>query len=135
MNNNAILYFPDGGSIDGYSAGAYHNSFTTNWFDKRSAQTCNISVVFTGSNAPTGSLVVQGSNAPENPGGSYGMPAGGVSPVDAFTVSTTSITVAGVTGLQVATSARWVRVVYTSSSDVGGLTIHVYANAPYNSPG
>jgi hypothetical protein len=142
MNTNVILVVPDG-----YALPSGANSFTSNWFDKRSAQTCHLTVTLTGSNAPTGALIVQASDAPEQGGGSFGMPQvpqGSTSPVDVVTVAATSgtttatsvsITTAGTIGLQVATSARWVRVKYTSSADVAGLTVNVYGNAPYNSPG
>lgn len=131
MNTNLILL------PDGYAPATGNNSFTSNWLDKRSGPTVCLTMVLLGANAPTGTAIVQGSNVPEQYGGSYGGPQGGASPVDVFTVATTSqsITAQGTAAWDLCTGARWVRVVYTASSSVAGLTAYCYGNAPYSSPG
>ena len=128
MNSNELLL------PDGYACSNPGNSFVTNWLDKRSGMSVGISCVFSGANAPTGTLVVQTSNSKEQYGGTYGGPA---NTADAATVpgSSTAVTAVGVNRWMITTPDRWVRVVYTSSADVAGLTVYCVANCPYTSAG
>jgi hypothetical protein len=126
---------------DGYAVNSSNNSFESNWCDKRSATTISISFVLAGSNAPTGSVFLEASNAPENynvPWGSGGplAPPDSNTPVDVVTIpnSTVAITATGATHWDVATPARWVRVHYTETDNVAGLTAYVFASVPFESP-
>jgi hypothetical protein len=127
MQVGAYLITPDGYALDGYN-----NSITTNWFDKRSSQTVALSFVLRGANSPTGSVLVEGSNSPEKSGGTYGYPNNTDDKVT-LTGTTQSVTVVGAHQWDLETACRWVRIVYTSSSDVSGLTVSAYATAPLNS--
>jgi hypothetical protein len=121
---------------DGYALPNPGNSITTKWIDKRSCTHVSLSFVLAGANAPTGTLIVQGSNAPENYGISYGSsPLGLPNPIDTTTITGTStaITATGVTKFDLVTAERWVRMVYTSSADVSGLTVYAWASCPFES--
>jgi hypothetical protein len=130
--NNQLLISTSG--VDGYALPTGNNSITSQWLDKRSSKAVFLSFVLSGANAPTGTVLVQTSGATEKPGGTYGAP-GSQTPVDAQTYpgSSTAITTTGITSWDITTSARWVRVVYTSSSNVAGLTVNCYGNAPFDS--
>ena len=127
-NSQQKLFEPDG-----YVLSNPGNSFTSLWGDKRSGQTCSISLVFAGSGTPDGYAHVETSNAPEIP--TWGGVLGGLTPTDASTFpgSTVNILSTGVTKWEVLTSARWVRVVYVSTVDSSNLAIHVYYNVPFAS--
>jgi len=128
MNSNLNLI------PDGYQFAAGNNSITSNWMDKRSATSVSLSFVFSGVNAPTGTLTVETSNAPEKVGGGVGQP-GPTLDVSTFTGSSISVTAVGVNKWEITTSARWVRVKYVASANVAGLFGWCWANAPYVSPG
>ena len=136
-NTSLFLYTPAGWSP---SKGAPlptspNNSFVTAWADKRSAITCGLSVLFYGG-TPTGTLTVEVSNAPDNPGGSPGYPANKGD--DALLLAGSSQTVTASAGpfqWQLASlPARWIRVRFASSQTTAGLTANVYLNAPHESP-
>jgi hypothetical protein len=134
-NSTASLVQPDG-----YALLSSNNSITSKWADKRSATNCSISFVLAGSNAPTGTLTIETSNAPENYNSSYGsgplVPTPGSDPLDVttYTGSSTAISAAGATKFDdIITSARWIRAKYVSSSNVAGLTVNCWINVPFES--
>ncbi len=153
-NSNQIL-IQDSANSDGYSVITANNAFTTKWADKRSATSLSISCSLSGANAPTGAWKVQISDAPENTsqvsygGAPKGGAGAGTDPVDVVdltlsgqaiingkgTVSTNTVTITttGTTMFQITTSARWIRVVYTPSASVAGLTANVFASIPFQS--
>lgn len=123
------------------------NSFVSQWGDKRSATCVGLSLVFYGANPPVGTAQVETSNAPEKPGTGQGIPNNSSSTAtnigddaQVYTGSELSITLNSTTGLygaqwQIAgLAARWVRVRYTAGSNVSGLTVNCYMNAPHESP-
>lgn len=134
MNNNLALTYM---GLDGYAIPSSPNSINSMWMDKRSAEIVSVSLVFYGTNAPTGTASLEFSNAPEADG-SYGQPRtynGVVTDAKILASTSVAITATGITQWNVSEAARWVRVVYVSNSDVSGLSCSIYANAPYSSPG
>lgn len=117
---------------DGYTLSSGNNSITSMWFDKRSCSSVGISFILTGVNAPTGTVVVQTSNSPATAGNMGGSPQ---STADAMTFpgSSVAITATGITRWDLVTPDRWVRVVYTASANVSGLSVNCWANAPRES--
>jgi hypothetical protein len=134
-NSQASLIQPDGLALASGS-----NSITSMWCDKRSATNVSLSFVLAGSNAPTGSVYVQASNAPENYNVTWGsgplVATGSTTPVDTVTIpnSTVAITAVGATHWDIETPSRWVRIVYTASENVAGLTVYAFASVPFESP-
>lgn len=145
MASNSNLIFPvDGYVPNGIGFDGYVNSFKGSWSNKRSAISSCISIVFTNTisdgYSPTGSLIIQTSNAPEKDGATLG---GGCprpmlgqingDPVDVSNYPTTPISIStnGVYKIDVTTACHWIRVIYHSTADVSGLQVFGYINSPY----
>lgn len=149
-SNSTIHLVQDNSLTDGYTVPNSPNTFFTKWCDKRSSIKCSISATLTGG-TPDGYWEVQISNAPPD-----GKTGGGPKPVGAATdppdvsrltisgsvlvsgvgtISTNVVTVAaaGATVLEISTAARWVRLKYTQSNAVSGLTAYVFASVPFES--
>jgi hypothetical protein len=151
MANTSIPLAPlNSPMVDGY------NSFVTAWGDKRSATAFGISlVVYTNTDGygPDGYAWLELSNAVEQPGSGYGQPYSGL-PVNnnvgsnsklagddatELTGSQQTLTLNPITGTYSAMwqvsgiPARWVRVRYTATDEVDGLTYSVYLSAPHES--
>ena len=120
---------------DGYVCSDIHgsNSFVSEWVDKRSCPVVGISVVFSNSDgySPTGTLIVQTSNALQQ----YGSVLSGAAKLNTsdaatFSGSSTSITAVGITKFSISTPDRLIRVKYTSSLDVAGLSVYIVGAGP-----
>lgn len=116
------------------------NSFVSNWCDKRSSTAFGISVVFYGATGVDGYCTLEVSNAPVQTGsGVYGQPNNGGDDVTTLASSQTNTALNPLTGLYTVTwqivncPAHFVRVRYTASSQVSGLSVNVYCNSPYES--
>lgn len=115
------------------------NSFVSNWGDKRSSTAVGISVVFYGANTPAGTCTLQVSNAPITPGQPYAGPNKGGDDAALLASSSQAVALNSVSGLYgcnwqiVNCPARFIRVNYVASSNVSGLSVNVYVNAPYES--
>lgn len=139
-NNLPLVQNNDGYANDGYGDSGTSNSFISQWFDKRSARSANITLTWSslfGTN-PSGTAIVQGSNVTGF--GIYGGPLGGATPPDLFTIPTsqfaggsnsTVISSVGVTNWELQSSVRWIRVQYTASVSSAGLVVYCFANAPF----
>lgn len=151
-NSTPQLVVAQYGTGDGYTVPNSPNTFFSNWCDKRSSIKCNISCTLTGG-TPDGYWEVQVSNAPPDKytgSGPQGASGPRTDPVDVTrltisgavtvsgvgTISTNVVTVAaaGTTVLEISTAARWIRVKYTQSNPVSGLTAYVFASVPFESP-
>ena len=114
---------------------APNNGFVTAWTDKRSSLGVAISVLFYGG-TPTGTLTLETSNAPGQPGTNDRYPNNNGD--DALTLPSSSTAVGASAGpfqWQLANvPARWIRVRYMSSQTTAGLSANVYLTAPFESP-
>ena len=130
-------------SPDAKALTAGNNSFTSNWANKRSCPYFHITVVLYGTGNTQGTLSLQGSNAPEAAGNSWGMPmpnplVGSGDPADVFTiggtqaVNQTSTTVYQFT-LNAPLGCAWVRVKYAATNSVAGINASVYFNGCFSS--
>lgn len=152
MASNSTIKLAQTNSLgDGYTVPTSPNTFFSMWCDKRSALKCSISCTLTGA-TPDGYFEVQVSNAPQDqyngsaPQGALGPRtdpvdlarltiSGAVTVSGVGTISTNVVTVAaaGATFLEISTAARWVRIKYTQSNAVSGLTAYIFASVPFES--
>jgi hypothetical protein len=113
------------------------NGFVSQWVDKRSATSCGVSVVFYGA-TPDGYAWLEVSNAPEQQG-FLSLPNNGGDDAIELASSQQNIALNAISG-NYGTSwqvincpARWLRVRYTASASVSGLSVNVYVNVPFES--
>ena len=128
---------------DNLALTAGNNSFVSNWADKRSIPFPAISVVLRGTNNTQGTLTLEVSCVPEKQGATYGLPspspvAGTGDPDDVTTyggsiaVNQTKTT-AYLFAPTVPVGARWIRVRYTATASVAGITASVYFHGALSS--
>ena len=128
---------------DNLPLAAGNNSFASNWADKRSVPFPSISVVLRGTNNTQGTLTLEVSNVPEAPGKTYGIPSPspvtGTGDPDDVTTYGGSIavnqtkTTAYLFAPTVPVGCRWIRVRYTASASVAGITASVYFHGALSS--
>jgi hypothetical protein len=134
-NNAQFLLSPQPSVFaDGY------NSFVSNWADKRSSTSFGISAIFYNAIGVDGYCTLEISNAPDQQGAGNGKPNNGGDDAVTLASSQTNLALNPITGnYQVSYQivncpAHFVRLRYTASSQISGLQVNVYFNAPFESP-
>jgi hypothetical protein len=120
-NEYLLTQSVNGNTVPGIPLAAGSNDWDTNWFEVSNFPWVSISAGFIGPNQPTGTLTLYGSNDFDNGSQQGTLPK---SAWDQLAVGAAKTVTAGtlVYAWDIVTGYRWLRVVYTHTANVAGMT-------------